>query len=111
MGASVTMRAAVEKCQSKQTSKCPSSLANEESTFVKKSELQVMLQELATSITTNLTTRLSQQTSYAASRTQSNPTFRPEIGTQVPTRMATIPVRLVLDDAPFYDGSREKFET
>ena len=42
-----------------------------------------MLQELATSITTNLTT----------------------------TRMATVPVRLVLDDVPFYDGSSEKFET
>ena len=70
-----------KKCQSKQTSKCPSSLANEESTFVKKSELQVMLQELATSITTNLTTRLSQETSVAASRAQSSPTFRQEIGT------------------------------
>ena len=35
---------------------------------------------------------------------QSSPTFCQEIGTQVQTRMATVPVRLVLDDVHFKMG-------
>ena len=63
-----------------------------------------MLQELATTVTINQTTRQNQQTPYAASRAQSNPTIRQEIDRHAPPIMATVLVRLVLDDAPFFMG-------
>lgn len=61
--------------RSKLKSRYLSTLCSEEIKFIKKSELQVMLQDLATTIATNLTTRQSHPTSDSTSRAHPTPSI------------------------------------